>query len=1085
LIVKNVPVMRGDVSKPTTEVIKFGTPSTPAPEAQAPKAGGGEAAVEPARSVGQVQEDAAKRQRRQVVEARLKQGQEVGDSLSEFPDLRAKYAAERAAASGPPTSKPGIFANAPDEVQQALARIKNAAKSNKGAVVPTGGDFDPVQLAKDVHTVGKHVFDQGVKQVEEWKNALVDAMGEHVKPYLDDAWKALNPSKSKTEVMAGRTTSVQNAVSQAEAEMYGLSEVQREAKKTNIQAFKDAAAVIKEDSSRGRALTQELIDKPRVATGAEVHVLDLDRMRIQNAYLDAPAGAAKEALFKEYQDNQLAASRAKQHASAAFSAFKSLVKEDYSLSAMELRKHAELDRPLTEAERTQVKADVEKYANLQKLYDEHQAQYAADREKWNAERKAWESKRKPSESRVIKDSADFKSHAWGSDNKVFTTSARDAARARLLEKGTRLNAGIDPTMVADLAVEIGYHVEAGVRFSYKAMHSYLKSEYKANDEEIRKAYIEATNDKRLASSKERSQTQLEDLKKGIPPQPKAPGIVYDREAMRLRDEVSQAKATLDAYGTKPKRDLFDLVTNTQREFILSSPPVVAKLIVYDIYHAVTEGISDIAAPVVGRLKVPGEGGVKVRVRDVPGVVEGAPYADIIRGNIKGYQRVFSKQQLKDIAETAKTGTAIIGRIRGDKPGPAEFGGIIGRALHGTVKSIVQRFAFERALEIQIRQAKRLGIDYTDPAWQEQAQFNAAMEGNRAQLQNKNKAGDALSGAIAGVARAGTGGRIAATGLKLLMPIRNIPMNIVGRTIQTSPIGTAEGIYRQIRMSEVYKKTGEAPTVEEIGKMARAYRYGGLGALAALLGITQPSWFKSSGNNWKDPNKDNKGEKMETGSFQIFGVHIPKNEAHHSFLESVNTWATIGQEYRKTAGKNNQSKVNAMLDTFIDSGSALAEDLPGVVTANMMGKAPSGRAKVGVVASSVLVPGAVKYAAKLSDKTVTMRDAGLLGWMQAPVQSRKPQGFTDEIKYGIPGLRQQIGKNPKAAIEDLRAEMAAHPKGSLPPDVRAHVKQAVDAGLITFKGATEMLAHTRYTPKKKAYEQARAEAKIAKQKAHGY
>jgi hypothetical protein len=68
-----------------------------------------------------------------------------------------------------------------------------------------------------------------------------------------------------------------------------------------------------------------------------------------------------------------------------------------------------------------------------------------------------------------------KKEPYGSQNKLVTEEKYQAAKKRFTDKATRMNAGLDPTALADLA-EIGaYHLEAGAR-SFAAWSSKMISE---------------------------------------------------------------------------------------------------------------------------------------------------------------------------------------------------------------------------------------------------------------------------------------------------------------------------------------------------------------------------------------------------------------------------------------------------------------------------------------------------------------------------------------------------------------------------------------------------------------------------------
>jgi hypothetical protein len=99
-----------------------------------------------------------------------------------------------------PTSKPGRFDVAHDDLAKAHDVLSKFLKSNKGAVGPGGGDFDPGEVAKAVHTIVKDAMGKGIKTIDGARQAIVDNFGEWydaLEPHLQSAWAALNP-KEKT-----------------------------------------------------------------------------------------------------------------------------------------------------------------------------------------------------------------------------------------------------------------------------------------------------------------------------------------------------------------------------------------------------------------------------------------------------------------------------------------------------------------------------------------------------------------------------------------------------------------------------------------------------------------------------------------------------------------------------------------------------------------------------------------------------------------------------------------------------------------------------------------------------------------------
>jgi hypothetical protein len=184
------------------------------------------------------------------------------------------------------------------------------------------------------------------------------------------------------DATGGRVTGIKNAVTEAEESLYGLDPAEREAVKTNKDSFDRARAVYEADHDYGRKLTEDIISNPRQVTPDEIHALDIDRARIENDYHKATTQAAKDKALAELQRNQQAAAHAKQHNAAGFAAFKSMVKEDYSLASVILnadaKKKAKTGQGLTPEETAKIKAEVEKYESLKAEFDSYRTEVEAE-----------------------------------------------------------------------------------------------------------------------------------------------------------------------------------------------------------------------------------------------------------------------------------------------------------------------------------------------------------------------------------------------------------------------------------------------------------------------------------------------------------------------------------------------------------------------------------------------------------------------------------------------------------------------------------------------------------------------------------
>jgi len=159
-----------------------------------------------------------------------------------------------------------------------------------------------------------------------------------------------------------------------------------------------------------------------------------------------------------------------------------------------------------------------------------------------------------------------KPRARGASNTVFTTERYEAAKARFADRynNPQANVGLDPQMFADAVDIIGFHVETGVR-SFAEIHRLAKRDMPGiSDDDISKAYSKVTDDDRLAAIKERLEKELTETNRrlgmGEGPKPKAPKIMDDTEAMRLRAELEQARIKLKQSVTPQERITVSSIT---------------------------------------------------------------------------------------------------------------------------------------------------------------------------------------------------------------------------------------------------------------------------------------------------------------------------------------------------------------------------------------------------------------------------------------------------------------------------------------------------------------------------------------------
>jgi hypothetical protein len=180
----------------------------------------------------------------------------------------------------------------------------------------------------------------------------------------------------------------------------------------------------------------------------------------------------------------------------------------------------------------------------------------------------------PRRPRVIKTLADFTAD-FGKDNKIITSAVREAARARQLERAGRLNAGVDPTAVADLAIELGYFIEGGARMSWRIAHQYLTTQLGATSEEAKAAFAQAMNGKRSAQAAKVGATRAAGLAEDVAagkPLPQAPPIERSPELLAIDAQTKDLRAQLQEIkngGKSPQqirlaRSIQNLISNNAK-----------------------------------------------------------------------------------------------------------------------------------------------------------------------------------------------------------------------------------------------------------------------------------------------------------------------------------------------------------------------------------------------------------------------------------------------------------------------------------------------------------------------------------------
>lgn len=313
------------------------------------------------------------------------------------------------------------------------------------------------------------------------------------------------------EAVPRSPTSIKNAQVDIERQKRGLPPAVEPARRSFGTVWDEAMAKIDHDPTTPDRLMNELRDKPRALTDVEDATLLQRQIELQNEY-----GKATEELAKAHDEGRVDAVGAEQGRVAELSnrlldlyninkkvgtetgrglnARKMMADEDFSLAKMELEKRAANGgRPLTEAERSEITSLNKKIEATQKAYDE----YVTASESRIAE---LEVKRALDEvERQAKTEPTIDPRITSLAERIVSSleTQAESARARLKQKFTQSTAGVDVTILGDLAVIGASHIARGTlefsKWSTKMVEEfgeqvkpYLKDAFDAANKQVEK-----------------------------------------------------------------------------------------------------------------------------------------------------------------------------------------------------------------------------------------------------------------------------------------------------------------------------------------------------------------------------------------------------------------------------------------------------------------------------------------------------------------------------------------------------------------------------------------------------------------------
>jgi hypothetical protein len=524
---------------------------------------------------------------------------------------------------------------------------------------------------------------------------------------------------------------------------------------------------------------------------------------------------------------------------------------------------------------------------------------------------------------------------------------------------------------------------------------------------------------RLAALKTRLNSRAAEIQSQLStgnfdPRPRPAPIAMDPEANQLRANVEALRRQADteiarqrlAARTAPQRAT-DFLVKWRRAALLSNIPTTLKL--------ASAGLERTAL-------TPAEDFLGALWSHVPGVHSIAEKAPVEGGGfntkaqVSALGQLFNPDTYRDAARAAKTGSGELDLLYG-KPHPPSAGGLEGAMdffgnIHAALKTPTKRAAFQRALQQIADYEGAHGADLSDPQVQAQIGGRAYVEANRSIFLNDNVLTDVYRNGL-GYLR-GSGHPNVARALEFALPIVRVPTNYAAEGLSY----TAGGVKAATRITrQIFGEGLRNMKPEDADYIMRNLKKQTLGAALLTIGYMNADQI---GGYYSEGDKREQGD-VKPGGVRILGLDVPRFMMHTPALEALQVGATIRRAMDAYGAQGKSGGLNAGL---LRSGAGVAREVPFVDTAMTAADAiarpeSKGRALVGGLMRDTLVPPDVQRLARIQDQaqppTVEQRVSQQLGVSQPDAIKRKPQSIADEIKMGIPGLRQTVPETNRGTV----------------------------------------------------------------------
>lgn len=505
----------------------------------------------------------------------------------------------------------------------------------------------------------------------------------------------------------------------------------------------------------------------------------------------------------------------------------------------------------------------------------------------------------------------------------------------------------------------------------------------------------------LAAYKSRTQSRINELNERLKTRDFSKKarreIKLDAEGQKLKTEAERVKLEFDKANYKEKmknrswaEKWLDNIPKYERAFLLSNPITFAKLFMAAVWRTASTPLENLVGSGLGKLPFVSE------------IASRAPYEGRFnsKAEAKALTAMFTKG-MKDAAEKGRTGESQLDSIWGKKNvAQHEWIDFFGN-LHGAVKAPVVRAAFARAYEQGAEFYARHGLDITDPMVEARIGIEAYKEAKKAIFQQDNRVVQIYNTALRQLeqpskitGRPSLGNKVIQATAKTLFPIVKIPTNIVAEALQYAT-GTITG---STRMAMAFRRGVETLKPEEADLIMRELKKGSLGGAVMLLGYLAPQvigGFYQHGMKRRD-------DDVKAGHVKLYGHDIPPFLLHAPLIEMLQVGATT-RRVADSKLRNRDTGPQGTTTGVTAAALGLLDEVPFVRDTAALSKMfnPYERENYfGELARSRTEPQLIQWLAQQTDKSVPFSPS-------EGARQRKPESLGEEMKVGIPGLRQQV------------------------------------------------------------------------------